>query len=1037
MADVTIDASTVAHHYTAAQGDLVVWKTDQVGYVLFISSGRKVQYRKTTDGGATYGSAVSILDTGETTNGYQTMAAWFDQSTTGDSGTKVHVVGLDKNNARVRYRSLDVSSDTLGTEVSVVTGLTEDTSGFANDYIRSYLSIAKARGGNLMVFGHTGNTVFMYRSTDGGSTWASKSTSIWDAGLEQDWMLVPAADTDANDLAAFIRDDNTDTIYFYLYDDSADSWDGGTTVGAFMPTGDWYDDGWSMDVVIRHSDGKAIVAWWNDENNAIADLLCSECVLTAAGKTATAKTNVVGNLGASGECALFIDQATGNLYAAYLKGGTWQSSVDVLYKKSTDGGSTWGTETQLNTTSHDIRRVWSGHSVKSGQSGRFMPIWPDQGADDMLSNAANSVAITIAGTVVYVQCDAAFHAVPSRATRVATIVSAGSAGPLLPLAQAPVNFYPSETPLVRQKSKAAGESVTPLSALSVAVPTVASWHHEPLQVRRPRVAIAAALEASYPWSGAPVLINADSWITVARAGSFRRLTYPDAGAPAILPLNPTFWHGEASDRGVAKRRLLDDAGSGLVRPLSVTTPAWWFFETPPPVRLKPRVDEGSAAPIMPKPLADTSWSQPSPQPILVRRRADDASVMPAGERSFPDLSWAGGLDPWPRRRAFSLDASTLPPQATAPYDLSWLTTADLPQRRKPLALDTSFLPPAASSAQSFDLSWMQDAPRRSPARAFPHQESLLVRPLVVTALSPWGWIPEGPAKAVIRKPLSEPYASYVPALVATAAVHGWFPSGPDLGVKRRIDLTQGDFPFSAVSLSGNGWMVEPQLQPRLPRPRVFVEADQLQHPALRLVSIEWAGMQAQVVIKRRPLAGETTDPIRAAQSVALGWDIQPQHQGPRRKVVMGEEVDPSRLVVSAPWGWIAESPGPAVRRRVIDSFSVLAPTAQTASVTIWEPVAPQVVVRSRIVHPDTVQMLRPVVVTPMTPLVWLEQDPIVGKRPNTLPAIVASFAQVLLPSITGSARVARMPSKGTSARPSMSGERVARPSRSGERKDKP
>lgn len=426
MADVTIDAGIRAKHYTRGTGALKFCTGSSVQYQILLSPNNVVGYRKSTDDGVTWGSFVPILDTGETTNGFRVYGACFDQETAGDSGTKIHVVGRDKQNGRHRYRSLDTASDTLGTETTVSTTATADDT--HDDYNAvGTVQVIKTRGGNLAFFYH-GSTHDHRKSTDGGATWSSALNMGFDFNSSDDQVfLVPANDTDANDYAAFVQNDGfgggtADSIKFFLYDDSANTWDAGTTVGSTV-SGDWSDDIWCMYVVIRHSDGKAICAWWNDTNTATADFKCSECVLTSAGKTSSAKTDVVSNTTAAGEPGLFIDQATGDIYAIYLRGGTWHSSVDVYYKKSTDGGSTWGTETKLNTTAHDTRRVYSGNSIKSGQTGRFMPSWVDDGSNDLLTNNGTSVSIGSAsdtGTLA-VTADTATVALPGTSTVTGTL----------------------------------------------------------------------------------------------------------------------------------------------------------------------------------------------------------------------------------------------------------------------------------------------------------------------------------------------------------------------------------------------------------------------------------------------------------------------------------------------------------------------------------------------------------------------------------------------------------------------------------------
>jgi hypothetical protein len=420
MADVTIDASVGPDPEFEGLNLGPHWKTDQIGYRFGIDSNLDAVYWKTADGGQTWAAAVTVLTTGESTDGYIGVTCWFDKETTGDSGTLIHVWGQDQHSKRVRYRNLDISSDTLGTEVTVAT-VTNFRHGYSysenNWFSKGPLSGTKAVGGNLAVAfwdctvtGPPPTLVWkFYRSTDGGATWSSKDASWGLTTSTQDTQLqlLPASDTDTQDLAVITLSDDfgvgTAALSVWLYDDSANSWGHQTSIVTLNSAGgDWADMVWFGDVALRHSDGKAILVafkYSDYSSPATNELYVYELTLTAAAIAATAKTSVITATANAMGSAIHIDQATNNLRAMYIKGGTWFSSTDVYYKLSTDGGSTWGAETKLNTTAHNIQHVTAGHSVKSGSSGRFMPSWADIGNLDILTNYGTSVAFTVASAV--------------------------------------------------------------------------------------------------------------------------------------------------------------------------------------------------------------------------------------------------------------------------------------------------------------------------------------------------------------------------------------------------------------------------------------------------------------------------------------------------------------------------------------------------------------------------------------------------------------------------------------------------------------
>jgi hypothetical protein len=397
MADVTINSAlTATNPYTrlpVRHGP--VWVSDTTGYVFLINSGKKVQYQKSTDSGQTWGSAVSVLDTGETTNGYIAASIWFDKWTAGDTGTKIHVVGNDYNGDLLRYRALDTADDSLGTEVTAhsIGGGQTDTAEYSG---HGFCSVTKARGGNLFAgFQNNGGGLHaMARSTDGGANWADR-TSPFEATGDQ-YMLIPANDTDNQDIACIYYDTSANTLSFKLHDDSGNTWGTETSIDTGIAAGR-ATSFWGFDVAVRASDGKAIVVYNNQENNAASDIKAAVCTLTAAGAAVAGLTNILTDTGATGECCIYIDGNTDDLYVAYIKGGTYDADVSTFYKLSTDDGSTWGTETAISETVDDLRMISAGGICPSGASGRFEPSWVNDDLDDLVSNYANSVAITTGG----------------------------------------------------------------------------------------------------------------------------------------------------------------------------------------------------------------------------------------------------------------------------------------------------------------------------------------------------------------------------------------------------------------------------------------------------------------------------------------------------------------------------------------------------------------------------------------------------------------------------------------------------------------
>ena len=111
MADVTIEAGADS----ISQGKSVrggpFYTTPLIGYVVYLNAGADLVYRKTTDGGANWGSATQVVAPGSCDA--KMFDCYADWQTVGDAGTKIHIVYTSKDTNEVRYVYLDTSDDSV------------------------------------------------------------------------------------------------------------------------------------------------------------------------------------------------------------------------------------------------------------------------------------------------------------------------------------------------------------------------------------------------------------------------------------------------------------------------------------------------------------------------------------------------------------------------------------------------------------------------------------------------------------------------------------------------------------------------------------------------------------------------------------------------------------------------------------------------------------------------------------------------------------------------------------------------------------
>ncbi len=374
MADITVDASVNSTLYTRSIRAGPVWVGPDTAYAFYVDGSANFVYRKTTDGGATWGSPVTVIAAGT----FLQVSIWYDRWTPGSVGRTIHCVVTDSSADDVIYRGLATVTDTLSTQIVVFDGAT-----FTGAYP---VDIVRARGGNLYIgfWGDTDGERGFYRSTDNGATWTSRA-QVADGDAADGILLMPGNETDKDDIWCIYWDRSADELSLKVYDNSGDS-GSETTVVSATDSSTYYQ----MSVAPRHSDNHVLLAVWNKLPAASADLLLLDI---GDSSDITGVGIPLLNTDESAQVAILINQQNDDIYVAYLKGGTWEATVDVKYKKSTDGGTTWGSEQDYSQASaDDIRAVWAGISIGS-DGGRFQPTWFNDDLDDLFVNVANSILV--------------------------------------------------------------------------------------------------------------------------------------------------------------------------------------------------------------------------------------------------------------------------------------------------------------------------------------------------------------------------------------------------------------------------------------------------------------------------------------------------------------------------------------------------------------------------------------------------------------------------------------------------------------------
>jgi hypothetical protein len=376
MADVSIDAAISTS--TARGRRSVVFVTADIGY-WFYADAAAFAYRKTTDGGATWGSPVNLSAVAPIA-----FDVWFDQWTPGDSGTLIHTWFFEATADAALYRTLDTSGDTLGTLRTVFVGATAAAGRGA------FISGTRTRSGYLYCAYDldAGAERGLHRSTDGGPTWsANLSTTFVEATLDE-CLLFPASNTgDNNDCWAIYHDASVDNLTLKMWDSSAGSATESATILSLIENTTDLVGQYGFSASVRHSDGHLILAAVSERDTVTSDHRIFDLNGTGSIVELTAITT---NIDDHYHPAVFIDQDTNDLYVAFnglrTGGETLGTTSKVYYTTSVDNGSSWsaGSTAYMEGAAALVVQVWAPL-----MGPRFYVGW--RVGTTLVGNAVNSV----------------------------------------------------------------------------------------------------------------------------------------------------------------------------------------------------------------------------------------------------------------------------------------------------------------------------------------------------------------------------------------------------------------------------------------------------------------------------------------------------------------------------------------------------------------------------------------------------------------------------------------------------------------------
>ena len=345
--------SSAAVHGNAGNTNVFINDTD--GYSFFVGNDGTCYYRKTTDSGATWGSAVQFANLTDCSN----VAVWYDQWTPGEAGTSIHVVTMHNTSNDLRYNRLDTSTDTLllGTApVDATTGQAPTLSIGAN-----IPTITKGTDGTIYIAISDNADAFVQECSANcnlSGSWSETGSNPMSTNIGDMQILVPLL---GGDIMLISRVRTSDNIRSKVWDNT--SWDTSwNAIDGSAQESSTYE--LALSAVTNPTTGRVHLVYVADHNNfSTADHDIRTAYYEAGSWTVGSDILTNDSRGLT-EVALGLDRNAGAVYVAY---GARTSigiatTTELYWASSTANMSSWSTEQgPLNVGQDDFYGLSTNH----------------------------------------------------------------------------------------------------------------------------------------------------------------------------------------------------------------------------------------------------------------------------------------------------------------------------------------------------------------------------------------------------------------------------------------------------------------------------------------------------------------------------------------------------------------------------------------------------------------------------------------------------------------------------------------------------
>lgn len=360
-ADVIVAQTTALLQFSGGGTNYLVQTPTGVIYLVYVDTGSDVSFRKSSDGGLTWGSPTVVF--AGTLVG---LSVWYDRWSNISAGL-IHCAYTESGGSDTLYRTINTeSSDALSTQTTIFAGTSTAAGGC--------LSICRARGGNvycktMIDAGAEGGFFRLPNANVPNGAWDAARTIDETLATLDAIILVPGFAADTQDMMAIFWDNSTTEVSRKIYDDSANSW-AEASIATSMTKVNAAASFPHFSCAVDITNSRILLVAWSGIDAANADLRCWTITESAISEVTNVVLNSTDDQGLAGIC---LDTITNywRVYYAGASGGaeTWSSAVKIYCKESKDAGSTWGPETAVSSVARStawlatIPRMYLGPPV--------------------------------------------------------------------------------------------------------------------------------------------------------------------------------------------------------------------------------------------------------------------------------------------------------------------------------------------------------------------------------------------------------------------------------------------------------------------------------------------------------------------------------------------------------------------------------------------------------------------------------------------------------------------------------------------------